>query len=55
MDWETAKKEGHPEQSFVKIEVLDEAQRDLIEGFQFYESRESGVGSYFFRLPFLGH
>jgi hypothetical protein len=31
----------------VKIEILDEAQQDLIEGFQFYESRESGVGSYF--------
>ncbi len=31
----------------MKIEILDEAQQDLIEGFQFYESRESGVGSYF--------
>jgi hypothetical protein len=31
----------------VKIEILDEAQQDLIEGFQFYESREPGVGSYF--------
>jgi len=31
----------------VKIEILDEAQQDLIEGFQFYESRETGVGSYF--------
>jgi hypothetical protein len=31
----------------VKIEILDEAQQDLIEGFHFYESRETGVGSYF--------
>ena len=31
----------------MKIEILDDAQRDLIEGFQFYESRETGVGSYF--------
>jgi hypothetical protein len=47
----------------VKIEILDEAQQDLIEGFQFYESREAGVGSYFLDclfsdidslLPFAG-
>jgi hypothetical protein len=31
----------------VKIEILDEAQEDLIDGFRFYESRETGVGSYF--------
>lgn len=31
----------------MKIEILDEAQEDLIEGFQFYESRETGIGSYF--------
>jgi hypothetical protein len=31
----------------VKIEILEEAEQDLIEGFQFYESREPGVGSYF--------
>jgi hypothetical protein len=31
----------------VRIEILDEAQEDLIEGFQFYEKREIGVGSYF--------
>lgn len=31
----------------MKIEILDEAQQDLIEGFQFYASRETGVGSYF--------
>jgi hypothetical protein len=41
------RQKGHPQQSFVKIEILDDAQQDLIEGFQFYEARETGVGSYF--------
>jgi hypothetical protein len=27
----------------VRIEILDEAQEDLIEGFRFYENRETGV------------
>jgi hypothetical protein len=31
----------------VKIEILDEAQEDLIQGVHFYESREPGLGSYF--------
>lgn len=31
----------------MKIEILDEAQEDLIQGFHFYESREPGLGSYF--------
>ena len=31
----------------MKIEIVDEAQDDLTEGFRFYETRESGVGSYF--------
>lgn len=31
----------------MRIEILDEAQQDLIEGFYFYENRESGLGSYF--------
>jgi plasmid stabilization system protein ParE len=31
----------------VRIEILDEAQEDLIEGFRFYEEREPGVGQYF--------
>ena len=31
----------------MKIEILDDAQQDLIEGFQFYEDRETSVGSYF--------
>lgn len=31
----------------MKIEILDEAQEDLVQGFHFYESREPGLGSYF--------
>ncbi len=31
----------------MKIEILDEAQEDLIEGFRFYETREVGLGSFF--------
>ena len=31
----------------MRIEILDDAQEDLIEGFRFYEKREIGVGSYF--------
>jgi hypothetical protein len=31
----------------VRIEILDDVQEDLIEGFRFYEKREIGVGSYF--------
>ena len=31
----------------MKIEILDEAQEDLIAGFRFYETREVGLGSYF--------
>ena len=31
----------------MRIEILDDAQEDLIEGFRFYETRETGVGSYF--------
>jgi hypothetical protein len=31
----------------VRIEILDEAQQDLIEGFYFYEDREVGIGAYF--------
>jgi hypothetical protein len=31
----------------VKIEILDEAQEDLAQGFHFYESREPALGSYF--------
>jgi hypothetical protein len=31
----------------VRIEILDQAERDLIEGFHFYESQQIGLGSYF--------
>lgn len=31
----------------MKIEILDEAQEDLVHGFRFYEARNSGLGSYF--------
>lgn len=31
----------------MRIQILDEAQEDLIEGFRFYEKRELGLGSWF--------
>jgi len=31
----------------VKIEILDEAEADLIEGYHFYEAQADGLGSYF--------
>jgi len=31
----------------VRIKILDLAERDLIEGFRFYEAQEAGLGSYF--------
>jgi hypothetical protein len=31
----------------MRIEVLDQAQLDLIDGFHFYEDQEAGLGSYF--------
>ncbi len=31
----------------MKIELLDLAQRDLIDGYYFYESQEAGLGTYF--------
>ncbi|MBA5862724.1 MAG: type II toxin-antitoxin system RelE/ParE family toxin [Nitrospira sp. CR1.1] len=31
----------------MRIELLDEAQDDLIQGFHFYEDREAGLGTYF--------
>ncbi len=37
----------------MKIEILDEAQEDLIEGFRFYERLDAGVGSYFLDCLFL--
>jgi len=31
----------------MKIEILETAQRDLVEGFRFYEQQGVGLGSYF--------
>lgn len=31
----------------MRIKLLDLAERDLIEGFRFYEAQEAGLGSYF--------
>jgi hypothetical protein len=31
----------------VRIQILPEAREDLIAGYQFYESRAAGLGSYF--------
>jgi plasmid stabilization system protein ParE len=31
----------------VKVEILDEAEVDLVEGFRFYESQATGLGDYF--------
>ncbi len=31
----------------MRIEILDEAQDDLLQGFHFYEGQEAGLGSYF--------
>ena len=36
----------------MRIEILDEAEEDLIEGFRFYEARDTGVGSYFLDCRF---
>ena len=31
----------------MRIEILDQAARDLVEGFRFYEEQGTGLGSYF--------
>jgi hypothetical protein len=42
---------GGPEAPFqknvVRIEILDQAEQDLLEGFHFYEDQEPGLGAYF--------
>jgi hypothetical protein len=38
---------GYSHQALVKIQILDEAQEDLIQGFRFYEGQEPGLGAYF--------
>jgi len=31
----------------MRVELLDEAEKDLIDGFAFYESQSKGLGEYF--------
>ena len=31
----------------MKVQVLEEAEQDLIEGFRFYEAQDAGLGDYF--------
>ena len=31
----------------MKIEILDEAEKDLLDGFEFYEYQSNGLGKYF--------
>ena len=31
----------------MKVEILDEAQEDLLDGFRFYECQSEGLGDYF--------
>ena len=31
----------------MKIEILDQAKRDLIDGFYFYEAQHEGLGAFF--------
>ena len=34
------------------VEILDKAEDDLVHGFQFYETRQPGLGSYFLESLF---
>jgi len=36
----------------MKLQILDEAQQDLIDGYQFYELQRPGVGEYFLNSLF---
>jgi hypothetical protein len=31
----------------MRVQILDEAQRDLVEGYRFYEGQGEGLGDYF--------
>jgi hypothetical protein len=31
----------------VKVEILESARKDLVDGFHFYEKQADGIGSYF--------
>ena len=34
------------------VEILDKAEDDLVHGFQFYETQQAGLGSYFLESLF---
>ena len=36
----------------MNVEILDEAEQDLIDGFRFYEKQEAGLGEYFLNSLF---
>ena len=36
----------------MKIQILDSAEKDLIEGFRFYDRQSKGLGDYFFESLF---
>ncbi len=36
----------------MKVQVLDEAEQDLVDGFRFYESQQEGLGDYFLNSLF---
>jgi hypothetical protein len=36
----------------VTVEILDKAEDDLVHGFQFYETQQAGLGSYFLESLF---
>ena len=38
----------------MKIKILESADQDLREGFDFYESQETGIGNYFLETLFAG-
>ena len=36
----------------MKVQILDEAEHDLIDGFRFYEAQDKGLGDYFLNSLF---
>jgi plasmid stabilization system protein ParE len=36
----------------MKVQILDEAEQDLVDGFRFYETQASGLGDYFLNSLF---
>ena len=36
----------------MKIQILDEAEQDLVDGFRFYEAQDEGLGDYFLNSIF---